>query len=239
MSLRDLLLVRHGESAGNVARERAESDRAEVIDTPWRDPDAPLSERGAAQAAALGKWLAELAPDRRPALAWSSPYVRARDTVRIALDTAGIGLAVRTDERLRDRELGVLDGLTGRGVRARYPAEAERRRWLGKLYYRPPGGESWADVALRVRAFLHEANTGTDVAGPVLIAVHDAVILLFCYILQPLDERALLRLAAADSLANASVTRLVRTPDADEWVAAQFGDVRHLQRFGVEPTSPG
>jgi broad specificity phosphatase PhoE len=238
VSVTELLLIRHGESAGNVAREQAESDGAEVIDTPWRDPDAPLSEHGVAQATALGKWLAELPADRRPAHVWSSPYLRARDTAGIALDTAGLGVRVRIDERLRDRELGVLDRLTSSGVRARHPDEAQRRRWLGKLYYRPPGGESWADVALRLRSFLAELDRG-DAAGPVLITAHDAVILLFCYILQPLDEPALLELAAADSVANASVTRLVRGVDDEHWRPDSFGDVSHLHRFGVEPTQHG
>ena len=35
-----------------------------------------------------------------------------------------------------------------------YPDEAKRRDLLGKFYYRPPGGESWADVALRIRSVL-------------------------------------------------------------------------------------
>ncbi len=68
-------------------------------------------------------------------------------------------MKVLTDERLRDRELGILDRLTRLGVKTRYPDEAERRLWLGKLYYRPPGGESWADVALRLRSILDELNT--------------------------------------------------------------------------------
>ena len=39
---------------------------------------------------------------------------------------------------------------------ARLPDEAARRSRLGKFYYRPPGGESWADVLLRLRALLRE-----------------------------------------------------------------------------------
>jgi broad specificity phosphatase PhoE len=44
-----------------------------------------------------------------------------------------LDLPIRVDERLRDRELGVLDLLTMQGVKARFPQEAERRRWLGKF----------------------------------------------------------------------------------------------------------
>ena len=64
----------------------------------------------------------------------------------------------RLDERLRDRELGILDRLTSAGVEARFLEEGERRRWLGKFYYRPPGGESWADVVLRLRSLLADLD---------------------------------------------------------------------------------
>ena len=39
-----------------------------------------------------------------------------------------------TDERLRERDLGILDGYTGGGIRERYPEEAERRDRIGKFY---------------------------------------------------------------------------------------------------------
>ena len=74
------------------------------------------------------------------------------------------------DERLRDRELGILDALTAHGVDVRLPAEAARRRWLGKFYYRPPGGEAWTDVALRLRSFLRDAAQAADGAGADLLA---------------------------------------------------------------------
>ncbi len=64
---------------------------------------------------------------------WSSPYVRALETARLALEGTGLDLPIRVDERLRDRELGVLDLLTMQGVKARFPQEPERRRWLGKF----------------------------------------------------------------------------------------------------------
>jgi broad specificity phosphatase PhoE len=222
MGRTELLLVRHGESAGNVAQSRAESSSVEVIDVDWRDADAALTERGREQAEALGHWLGKRADPLHEV--WSSPYVRARDTAEIALRAAGMSHRVRLDERLRDRELGVLDRLTSAGVRARLPEEAARRQTLGKLYYRPPGGESWADVALRLRSFLRELDTASG--GTVLISCHDAIILLFRYILEGLDEAQLLELDRAPSLGNASVTRLVRTDGA--WELADFGAADHL-----------
>jgi broad specificity phosphatase PhoE len=68
------------------------------------------------------------------------PYLRAVQTAEIAVQGGGVPLPMRIDERLRDRELGILDLLTSRGVQNLFPAEAQRRAWLGQFYYRPPGG---------------------------------------------------------------------------------------------------
>ncbi len=76
----ELLLVRHGESVGDVARERAEAAHADVIELDQRDADVPLSPLGRDQAAALGRWLSELSSERRPQSLWCSPYARARET---------------------------------------------------------------------------------------------------------------------------------------------------------------
>ena len=223
--------MRHGESEGNVAREAAVAEGAEVITVDRRDPDVPLSPRGREQAQAVGQWLAGFAPDG-PLTTWSSPYLRARQTAEIALTTAGLPTAMRVDERLRDRELGVLDLLTTRGVVARFPEEAQRRRWLGKLYYRPPGGESWADVALRLRSLLIDLERGE---GTVLLFCHDAVITLLRYVLEGMEEPELLELARTVTVANGSVTRLVREPDGP-WQLAAYNEDDHLLAAGVTPT---
>lgn len=230
MSPSELILVRHGESVGNVEREEAERSGAEVIPIEWRDADTPLSEHGAKQADALGRWLGE---QPVPAAVWCSPYRRAHDTAQRALAAAALDVRLRIDERLRDRELGILDRLTTHGVASRYPTEATRKRELGKLYYRPPGGESWADVALRVRSFLRDLAAD----GSVLICSHDAVIWLFRYVLQDLDERTLLTSAAHAMVPNTSVTRFVRT--AEGWELVEFGATDHLDRYGVEATHHG
>ena len=152
MTVTELVIIRHGESAGNAAAGEANAAGSEAIHIDRRDADVPLSVLGARQARALGPVVRPLLADTRRTRVWSSPYVRARETAAHALgDERAAGIWV--DERLRDRELGVLDLLTTRGVESRFPLEAERRRWLGKFYHRPPGGESWADVALRLRSF--------------------------------------------------------------------------------------
>jgi 2,3-bisphosphoglycerate-dependent phosphoglycerate mutase len=55
-------------------------------------------------------------------------------------------------------------------VSSRFPQEARRRADVGEFYYRPPGGESLADVALRLRSLLRDI----DLARWPLVVAHDA-----------------------------------------------------------------
>jgi broad specificity phosphatase PhoE len=234
MGVSELLLIRHGESQGNVAAAEAHASGAQQIDVPARDPDVDLSDLGRRQAKAVGVALGALADDVRPEAAYVSPYVRARETARIACEEAGLELPTYVDERLRDRELGVLDRLTFAGVKARYPEEAERREWQGKFYHRPAGGESWADVALRLRTWLTDLNrtTGVDRA---LVVGHDIVIALVRYVCEGLDEEQVLRLARDTPLRNASLSKLVRDDDG-LWTVAAYDEVSHLGDAGLEAT---
>src|SRR4051794_21775664 len=193
-----LAVVRHGQSTGNVIAQEAETGDLEVIDIPERDADVPLSTTGREQAEAVGAWLAGRPPDERPEIAVVSPYLRARQTAELAL--AGSGVPMVVDERLRDRELGILDLLTTRGVAQRLPAEATRRRRLGKFYYRPPGGESWADVLLRLRSVLAEVRADHP-DGRVLLFAHEATVLLVRYLAEALSEAELMAVAHATTIA--------------------------------------
>ena len=238
MTAHELWLVRHGESLANRAATAAESQGLEVVSVDLRDADVPLSPTGEEQAEALGSWLADLDKDEMPDAAWSSSYLRARQTVSIALETAGFDVAVTVDERLRDRELGVLDLLTSHGVEVRFPEEALRKRWLGKFYYRPPGGESWADLALRVRSLLVDLERA-ETPHRVLIAGHDAIVMTFIYVCLGLSERELLDFAQSHTVANASVTRLTRDADSGPWTLDAFSLSEHLVAAGAPVTLHG
>lgn len=235
MTAAKIMLIRHGESVANVAATQAEAAGAEVIDVTARDADVPLSALGEQQAASLRPRLdAELGAERDRALVWSSPYLRAVSTAQLALDDRTFAI----DERLRDRELGILDALTARGVDARLPDEAARRRWLGKFYYRPPGGESWTDVALRLRSFAAElANPDAD-GRTVLLFTHDAVVSLFLYVLLGWTEEQLTCFLAERVVGNATVTTIVA--DGPAWRVATFSDDTHLTVAGLPATEhPG
>ena len=86
-----LWLVRHGQSAGNVARDRAHASGAERIALDIRDVDVPLSELGGAQADALGRWFARGEGNGLPEVVLSSPYLRAQQTGARFRDAGGAG----------------------------------------------------------------------------------------------------------------------------------------------------
>jgi broad specificity phosphatase PhoE len=218
----ELTLVRHGESTANVAREQAEADNAEVIAVQARDADVPLSALGEAQARAVGRRLAERT-ESAPVQNWfASPYVRARRTGELAQAEGRGPTPLIVDERLRDKELGVLDTLTLHGVRTRFPQEWERRAWLGKFYYRAPGGESWADMTLRIRSFLRDVPDDSDV----VVFTHDAMVMLFRYVCEHLDEAALLDLVSTTTIGNASISRF--RGERGRWEIVEFNAQDHL-----------
>ncbi len=228
-----LLLVRHGESVGNVAATHAEATGADVVDIETRDADTPLSPAGVEQAEAFGEWLAGLPADEAPEALWCSPYVRARRTAELAVQKAGLSLRSVVDDRLRDRELGILDRLTTTGVERLVPDEAVRRRHVGKLYYRPPGGESWADVALRVRSVLRDI-VDAEPDRRVLVVCHDAVIWLFRYVCEGLGEAELMEQIRTATVRNASVTVFERAGTG--WRLEAFDEVGHLREADAPVT---
>lgn len=206
-----LLVIRHGESTGNVARADAERRGASWIDVPQRDMDVDLSSEGERQAAALGRWLSSR-EGGAPTVVLASPYVRTRRTAELALQAGGFDSTGPTlDERLREREFGWFDRLTRRGLEKLLPEEWERRVRLGKFYHRPPGGESWCDVGLRVRSLLD--TIGREYSGErVAVFTHEVVILMFRYALENLDEETILRIGRSERLANCGVSEYEYDP---------------------------
>ena len=237
-----LWLVRHGESAGNVARDLAEASGQSVINIAERDADVPLSARGERQALALGDWFAAQPESEQPTLVLASPYVRAKQTAQIALSAAHLWSDEETltvDERLREREFGILDRLTHAGVAATFPEQAELRRLLGKFYHRPPGGESWCDVILRLRSLL-DTLTREGQGERVLLVCHSVVILCLRYLLERLDEAQILEIDRTSEVANCSVTSYAFDPEAGRHGALtlrEFNFVAPVEEAGEEVTT--
>jgi len=139
----------------------------------------------------------------------SSPYLRARQTGDFIRKTGGLSLpseqAFILDERLREKEFGILDRLTRVGISTLHPDQAEFRRTLGKFYHRPPGGESWCDVILRLRSAF--ATISLHYSGcRVLILTHQVVVLCARYLLENLTEEKILAMDSEGDVANCGVT---------------------------------
>jgi broad specificity phosphatase PhoE len=233
-----LWIVRHGESAGNVARDAANASGAFVIDIAERDVDVPLSELGHRQAAALGEWFRTLPADRRPTAVFTSPYLRAKETAAYIMRAGGVDpdFTCVVDERLREKEFGILDRLTRAGIEKRFPDQAEARTRVGKFYHRPPGGESWTDVILRLRSFadtvsLHYSEPGARV----LVVAHQVIVLCLRYLLEDLDEERILAIDREGDVANCGVTEY--RLDGDELKLVRYNFTAPLEEEGTEVTS--
>jgi 2,3-bisphosphoglycerate-dependent phosphoglycerate mutase len=199
-----LFLIRHGESLANCARHKAEAEHSLTIDFDGREQDVSLSVHGKLQAENAGKFFAN--QTSKPSIIFSSPYTRTRETGEYLIESADFKTAQLVyDERLRERELGIFDGLTKLGALAKYPAECTKREHYGKFYYRPIGGENWADVALRVRSFWRDLRQ--DFASEnVLIITHEVVIRVFRYVLENLTEAEVLAIDKSCDVDNGAIT---------------------------------
>jgi probable phosphoglycerate mutase len=212
--------VRHGESAGNVARDAAEAAGDPTIDLDMRDVDVPLSPLGERQARALGRWFAQKPEAERPTVVLASPYVRAKQTAELVIESGRLAegsraLAHVIDERLREKEFGSFNRLTSAGIVARFPEQAKLYAKIGKLYYRPPGGESWCDVILRLRSVIDHMKL--EYRGErVLVVAHQVIVLCFRYVLEQMDEAQLLAIDREKDVANCGVTYYELDADADD-----------------------
>jgi len=142
-----LYVARHGQTDANVAGRY-----------PGRR-ETSLTALGREQAQAMGRaLLAELGP--RPSLKFvASPLGRAQATMRLI--RAELGMApdgFATDARLLDIDHGDWTGLTVDEVRARFP-ENFVQHTTGRWDVAMQGGESYADLAARVRSFLADVDS--------------------------------------------------------------------------------
>jgi probable phosphoglycerate mutase len=190
-----------------VARDAANEAGHSVIKLDLRDVDVPLSDLGHLQAEAAGRWFAALPDNEKPEILLSSPYIRARQTAEAICNAGGLAGGAKptiTDERLREREFGIFDGLTSRGIREQFPTEASHRTKMGKFYHRPPGGESWADVILRLRSVMNTINLHYA-DHRVLVVCHQVVVLCMRYILEELSEGQILAIDKQAEILNCGI----------------------------------
>lgn len=142
-----IIVVRHGETAGNAAR---------VL----QHPDTPLSTLGAEQARRVAR---RLAGGRVEAIV-SSDYARARATAEAVAQACGVALEL--DPELRERSFGALRG--------RAYAELDFDPFAPD--YAPPGGETWDELHRRVdRAWERTCARAGGLRGDLVLVTHGLV----------------------------------------------------------------
>lgn len=198
-----IIAVRHGQSEANLAYQQS-------IGVPLvyerGDDEVTITPLGERQAASLGVWLGGLPEDEAPEVVWCSPYRRAQDTWTAALAAWGRPpLPVHTDERLRDREWGALSKYNDEAIQEHHPEEWARQLSEGTYFYKPPGGESFLDVAIRLRTFLPDLHTAAH-GQRVLIVAHDSVVLLLRHVIAGTPDAHLADIDAHTPIHNASIS---------------------------------
>ena len=177
--------------------------------------DAPLSELGVEQAAALGRGFASMPVTR----VFSSPLQRAHATA--AAIAAGHALTVETDDRLIELDYGAWDGLPLASV-----APADWAAWRSDPDFAPPGGERLADVTARVRSFCTEVFAAH--ADDLVVAVSHV---------SPIKAAVCTALRVGDlatwqmQLSVAAVTSIGRRPDGSAYLFS-FNDTSFVSALG-------
>jgi broad specificity phosphatase PhoE len=171
----------------------------------------------------------------------SSPYLRAHSTAKIIGEARGFAdnlSGIVVDERLREKEFGILDRLTKLGIEQRHPELAASRQLVGKFYYRPPAGESWCDVILRLRSVLDTISLHYG-GKRVLIVAHQVVVLCMRYLIENMDEKTILAIDAQGDVANCAVTEYVldRKKEGGSLMLTKYNFVAPLEREGAPVTS--
>ena len=137
MDRTEVIIVRHGQTQWNIKGVRQ------------GHLDSPLTEKGLAQAEALGERLAR----EKFTILYSSDLGRAVQTAQMI--SQATGHMIITDARLRERHLGIFQGLNAEEIKERYPEEYRLHRTLGPDYV-IPGGESMHQQVARNVACLKE-----------------------------------------------------------------------------------
>ncbi len=214
----DVVLVRHGESEGNeaVRRERAGDDSMlirlrERHSSFWR-----LTDEGIVQAERSGAWLRDAFPDGFDRY-YTSEYVRAMETAaRLSLPGAEWVL----HPALRERSWGDLDRLTEHERQDLYAAQLADKA-TSPFYWRPPNGESIAEVSARLLGLLDRLRRDCP-SGRALLVCHGELIGAFRARLEDMSQRDFLSWSTDpnEKIANGEIIHYTRR-DPEAGVVAE------------------
>lgn len=202
MSRTQIIIVRHGQTEWNIRGIRQGY------------LDSPLTARGMVQAKALGQ---RLGREQFTAL-YSSDLGRAMQTAREIASVTGHEIV--TDARLRERHLGIFQGLSGDEIVAKYPEERRLMRSRGPSYVIPEG-ESMVQQVERNIACLNELAARHQ-GEQIVVVTHGGVVSAFFRHTLEISLEAPRRF----EFVNAGLNVFAR--EDDNWMLLTWGDVSHL-----------
>lgn len=236
-----LRIARHGYTFANERKDKAKQAGQEPQWTePERDQDTRLVPLGHEQAYSLGVAIAKTqieGGDPLPDVIITSPYYRAKQTtVNVVLGIQSLIPSYQpkivVEERIREIEFGIMDGIDRKKFRELFPSEADRRERDGKYWYRPPGGESRPDVRVRVHQVLDTLNR--DYVGMnVLIICHSVVVLAFRSLIERWEEEEYLKVDKEDDCKNCGLTIYDRVENR-KLILREYNTVAPLIKREVE-----
>ena len=203
MERTQIIIVRHGETLWNINGIRQ------------GHLDSSLTESGRAQARALGE---RLKRERFDAL-YSSDLGRAVQTAQMIAELSGHEIV--TDLRLRERHLGIFQGLSAEEMKQKYPEEYQLNRSLSPDYV-IPGGESIVQQVARNIACLNEIAE-KHLGEAIVVVTHGGV-------LSGLFRHTFSIPFAAPrrfEFVNAGLNTFVY--QGGDWFLQTWGDVSHLE----------
>ena len=198
----EIILIRHGETEWN-SQQRMQGHS-----------NSDLSSVGQAQIQALGQWMKNVPFD----LIYSSDSLRAKQTAEAITQFSGHEL--QFDQRLREKNLGVFEGLTSEEARERHPEVFHLFKTAGSKYVIDEG-ESTQQLQDRALEIVDEIRI-KHLEELVLVVTHGG----FIRVVMKHSLGLSLETPTRFLIRNTGVFRLVWE---DKWIVSQMGGVSHLE----------
>lgn len=176
---RNLCVVRHGESIGNLAKRESEHGDNALLEKLRGTHTAhwPLTQRGKSQAEAAGMFLNRFAESERIHFdrAYVSSYARAMQTAGL-LDLRNVHWAI--DPRIVERNWGDFDRHTDEERRQKFSMVLHMRK-VEPFFWAPPEGETFNALIIRLRDFISSLGRGSVEAENAVVVCHGEVMKAF------------------------------------------------------------
>ena len=203
-----LFLIRHGETEWNLKGIHQ------------GHLDSPLTHKGENQARLLGMRLA------REGMQFDTIYTsdlgRAMQSATNICKETGQEPLITREPRLRERALGLLEGLTYAEIEEKFPDDYASHI-SGDADYRPEGGESWRDIQERTVCALNDLAS-SNIGAKILCVTHGGMITMAVKSCLGIDIEAKRRFNVQNTALN-----ILEWRHPDDWQLRTLGDTSHLQ----------